>query len=170
VVRATDGGGLWHEATSTVAVLDVNERPTLYGAWYEVEENSPEGTRVGAPLVATDPDFGQVLLFDITGGDAGDVFRVGACSGQIEVAEAVLDYETRIHYRLVVTVEDNGVPRLSHSAVVNITLLDVNEPPVMQDVTHAVEENSAVGTAVGARIVATDPDFGQVLLFDITGG
>ncbi|MFN3817285.1 cadherin repeat domain-containing protein, partial [Brevundimonas sp.] len=110
VVRATDGGGLWHEATSTVAVLDVNERPTLYGAWYEVEENSPEGTRVGAPLVATDPDFGQTLTYSITGGDGASVFSIEDGTGQLRVAQAVLDFETKSSYSVVVRATDNGQP------------------------------------------------------------
>ena len=44
-----------------------------------------------------------------------------------------------------------------------------NHPPVANDATFSVAENSANGTAVG-QVVATDPDAGQVLAYAITAG
>lgn len=45
----------------------------------------------------------------------------------------------------------------------------VNHPPVIQNQTFSVPENSAVNTVVG-QVIATDPDAGDVLTYSITGG
>ena len=128
---------------------------------------------MGYPINATDPDEGQQLFFTLTGGDAMGVFRISACSGQVEVGSgAVLDYETKNAYWALVTVFDDGInpPRLSNTARINITIIDVNEPPIIKPATREVNENSPVGTVVGAPIPASDPDNGDVITYSLSFG
>ena len=47
-----------------------------------VDENSPAGTDVGAPLTATDPDDGDTVSYSLSGDDAAS-FAIGASTGQI---------------------------------------------------------------------------------------
>lgn len=54
-------------------------------------------------------------------------------------------------------------------AMVTITVLPVNDPPVAQDAPFAVAENSPAATVVGS-VAAIDPDAGQSLAFTITAG
>ena len=49
-------------------------------------------------------------------------------------------------------------------ATVTINVIGENEPPTVNNQTFSVAENSANGTAVG-KVVATDPDAGDVLTF-----
>ena len=84
----------------------------------------------------------------------------------------VLDTETTPTYSLTVTVTDNGdnPPALSDTATVTISIEDVNEAPVISDASRSVDENSAVGTTVGAVVTGSDVDAGNVLSYSIVGG
>ena len=64
---------------------------------------------------------------------------------------------------------DNGTPPLAGSAIITVTVTNVNEAPVVNAATFTVLENSANGTVVGA-VTFTDPDVGQSGTFAITGG
>ena len=104
MVQATDGV---HTDTGVVIVTvqDVNNKPQLTGATYEVEEESPVNTAVGGEPVATDSDESDSLIFTLTAGNEQDAFKVAACGGQIRVNKNVLDYEGDFQtYTLNVTV------------------------------------------------------------------
>ncbi|KAA0172978.1 hypothetical protein FNF27_05469 [Cafeteria roenbergensis] len=161
--------------TVVVSVTDANERPVIADAERQVEENSPVNTPVGDILPASDQDAGQTLSFAITSGNDDGMFKIDGCSGQVKVARAALDFETTKEYSLQVTVTDDGgvVPgpaRLSASAVLTIRIVDVNEPPSLKDSAATVDENSAVGTAVGSALRGEDVDAGSVLSYAIASG
>ena len=149
----------------TINVNDVNETPRFteigfFGVTREIAENSASGANVGDPVTATDPD-GNTLTYSLTGTDAGK-FTIESSSGQIKVKTGTnLDYETKINYLVTVQVSD-GKPdnAVDASALVNINVTDLNEPPkfAADTATRSVEENSAAGTGVGAAVKATDPD------------
>jgi hypothetical protein len=65
----------------------------------------------------------------------------------------------------------NPVPQGNSSDIgyYEYTQTVVNHPPVIQNQTFSVPENSAVNTVVG-QVIATDPDTGDVLTYSITGG
>ncbi len=75
----------------------------------EVLENSEPGAPVGAPFAARDPDS-EMLTFFLTGiGRDKELFTIDPETGQLYTG-AVLDYETKRVYRVVVGVraEDGG--------------------------------------------------------------
>lgn len=171
IVTATDNGSpsLSTSATVTVAITDVNERPTILDQNFTVAENAANGTVVGT-VVASDIDAGQSLTYSITqSAPISGAFAINAVTGQITVADgSLLNFEALSAVALAITVTDNGSPNLSHSAVVVVTLTDVNEAPVIANQSFAVAENSLSGTAVGT-IIASDVDGGQSLTYSITG-
>jgi len=171
LVRATDDGSprLWDEAWVNVTVTDVNEAPVAADKAFQVDENSPVGTGVGA-MVVTDVDHGQSHSWRIVSGNTEGIFDVVAATGEVRVARAVLDFETRADYALVLEVTDSGVPPLSARATASIRVQDVNEAPVFPDATRSVAENSVVNTLVGAPLLASDQDAGQSLTYSIVAG
>ena len=97
----------------------------------EVVENAPVGGLVGAPVMATDAD-GDALTYTISGGADMDAFDIPDQEpGQITVgAGTELDFEgSQTTYVIEVTADDpfDG----SDSAMVTITVTNVNEPPVL---------------------------------------
>ena len=140
-VTVTDG-----TATATIAVnitvTDVNEAPTfVYDVpnTIEIAENSPASTVVGHAFVANDAD-GDQLAYSLTG-QGSDKFTVDA-GGQISVAaNAVLDFEDRSSYTLILGVKDNkdGAGNIApteaddDTIVVTVNLTDVSPPTVVLD-------------------------------------
>lgn len=155
--------------TVTITIQDVDEdRLTVRDQNFSVDENSPAGTSVGK-VAASSPN--QPLNYSITAGNAGEVFAIDPNTGEITVnAGAELDYETVSVYTLTVEVSDGTDIA---SAMITISLGDVDEsrpntPPVAEDETFSVEENSIRGTYVGT-LTASDPD-SDPLIYTITAG
>jgi hypothetical protein len=149
-----------------------NQAPTLADIAFSIDENAAGASAVGS-VAGTDPDADQALSYAITAGNTGNAFQIDAGSGAITVATpAALDFETTTSFVLTVTATDDGDPALSASAIVTITLDDVNEAPAIEDQAFAVAEDAAAGSAVGT-VVATDPDAAApdgTLTFALTAG
>ncbi len=170
-VRATDSGNpsLNCTANVTISVSDFNNPPIIEPQTFSIDENSATGAQVGI-VVATENDPSQTLTFSIVGGNANNAFAINASSGALTVANPLaLDFEATPEFQLNVTVEDNGAGNLSSSALITISLFDVNEVPEILAQTLQLNENSSSGTFVG-QVSATDPDQGQILSFTIVSG
>jgi|GEM_PF-1827268 len=171
-VQVTDNGSpaLSSTAVVTVNLTDVNEQPVIAPQQFIVEENANAGTAVGT-VVTSDPDAGQTRSFSILSGNTGNAFTINQATGVITVANStVIDLETNPVFNLTVQVTDNGSPALSASAVMTISVGDLNEAPVIPPQSFNVLENSASGTVVGT-VSASDPDLpAQTLTYQIVGG
>jgi hypothetical protein len=151
-----------------------------------VSEKSAAGTVVGAPLASskTDPDAGQTFTYTVLSGNtlsgaitAASYFGVGASTGQLTALQTVPPILTYSSYTLTVRVTDSGgtgsypsASALVATTTVTIQISELNAPPIMADQTRLIAENSAVGTLIGAEVVASDPDVGQTLMFSISSG
>ncbi len=146
-----------------------NRAPVVNNQSFSVNENSPNGTAVGT-VVASDPN-GDTLSYSITAGNTSGAFAINASTGALTVANsAVLDYETTPSFSLTVRVVD---PRgLSDTALITVAVKDIventNRPPVVNNQSFNINENSANGTVVGT-VAASDPD-GNALSYSITAG
>ncbi len=80
-----------------------------------------------------------------------------------------LDFETTPSFTLTVQVQDNGTGALTDTAFVTVNLNDINDAPVVNDQSFAVDENSANGTLVGT-VLASDEDPLDTLSYSITAG
>jgi hypothetical protein len=171
VVKVTDDGigNLTDDATITVNLSDVNENPEINDQSFAIEEYSQNGTEAGT-LVATDPDNGQTLTYDILSGNENNAFLLNSATGVLTVGNSsVLDFETNPVFSLVVKVTDDGIGNLTDEATITVNLSDVNENPEINDQSFAIEEYSPNGTEVGT-LIATDPDNGQALTYSILSG
>ncbi|MDQ1363919.1 MAG: nitrite reductase (NO-forming) / hydroxylamine reductase [Pseudomonadota bacterium] len=170
-VRVADPGGLSDTAIITVNLNNVaentNQPPVVNNQSFSVNENSANGTLVGT-VTASDPN-GGTLSYSITAGNTNGAFAIGASTGALTVANsAMLDYETTPTFSLTVRVADTG--GLSDTAVITVNLNDVfeNLPPVVNNQSFSINENSANGTLVGT-VIASDPN-GGTLSYSITAG
>lgn len=77
-------------------------------------QNVGGGTSV-LRVVATDRDIGSngMLFYYITGGNQDLTFRMDRMTGEMVTRPSPPDRERQQHYRLNVTVEDDGAPPLS---------------------------------------------------------
>ena len=175
LIEMTDGGtpGLRDTAQVTISLNDLNEAPTAAAVNFSLDENSPNSAIVGT-VAGSDGDGGAngTLSYAITAGDTDGVFAIDVNSGTITVADATkLDFEDNNSFALSVTVTDGGTPALADTAVVGISLADLNEGPSLADSTVSLAENSPLLTPVGT-MVGSDPDNGDsgTLVYAISAG
>jgi hypothetical protein len=160
-------------ATITVTLRDVNEPPQITTDTVRVKENSKGGTVVDT-IKAIDPENpNETITFTQIGTSDFDVSE----DGVITVKDgAKIDYETTPTLKITVRVVDShGV---ADTNIVTVKVVDVNEPPVLNDTTIVFIENDSIGTIRGP-VVAKDPDknpeynklkyslVGESLVFDV---
>ncbi|MYK80061.1 MAG: hypothetical protein F4023_10450, partial [Acidobacteria bacterium] len=147
VFTYTDGHGPGKRAVSdAVKVLPANAAPSFGAAFErEVPENSPAGTKVGAPVAATDPDNASLSYSFAEGGDEA-LFGIDASTGQIAVAEgAALDHEGGDTLLAVRVEASDG--ELADTASVTIRVTNADDPGTIA--------LSADVARVGERLTAT---------------
>ncbi|XP_032878328.1 protocadherin Fat 3 isoform X3 [Amblyraja radiata] len=137
-----------------VNVADANDHaPYFTSAVYEgsVFESAAFGSAV-LQVTALDKDKGQnaELLYSIEGGNNDNVFKIEPVLGIIIVSKE-LDLASLGHYVLTVKATDRGIPSLSATVIVRITLTfsDNAQPQFHQkEYTIEVNENASAGTSV----------------------
>ena len=155
-VRATDSGGLWHEETLVVNVLDINERPQIGNQSFGVDENSANGTSVGW-VVASDVDASDSVTYRLVGGSGAAAFTIDSITGEIRVSDGSrLDFETNPSLDLTIEVQDTS--GLIQTASITIMLNDINDAAVL--ITNIPLNVSEGGTAVldDSLLQTTDQD------------
>ena len=177
-----EGSGKSAMVTSEYAVQEIratNRAPRFDGAPpIEVAENTPTGTPIGNPVVATDAD-GDKLTYTLEGVDAGK-FDINWATGQLMTKEA-LDYnETAAAantYSVTVKATDPagvpGVLETFNSATVPVTIMvtAVNEPPVVTGDALVMSEEVVAGqmaTPLGTY-VENDPETNEPSTWSVSG-
>ncbi len=131
-----------------------------------VPENSAAGTEVGK-LIADDPDPGETFAFTLLD-DAGGLFAI---DGAYLAVAGALDFEAAASHGVTVRVADSVGNTFDKDF--EIAVEDLNEAPTDIALSNnSIEENSPVGTVVGA-LSGSDPDARDVLgfsLLDDAGG
>lgn len=168
-VTVTDQGNLSTSATVTIQVQNVNESPIIDDQGFNINENSPNGTLIGS-IIASDPDNGQSLSYSIISGNTSNAVSLNQTTGALTVNNtSALNYEVLNSLSLQVRVQDNGSGALSDNAIVTISIVNLNEAPIIQNQIFTVSSNALIGTEVG-HIIATDPDNNQVIQYFINSG
>ncbi len=205
-VNVSDGSGGGASIPVTVALTDVDDDPgiNLPPEFHEgttatrtVPENSPAGTKVGAPVTAFDANGDALSYIGFDGAD-GALFNLDPATGQITLKDGVTydkssydpmvivmetdtDLAQLTGIRVVITFteaveESDGAPQQPDTVADTSTDTDTTEPANTApsfgsgvDTTPDVDENSAAGTNVGSAFTATDPDEGDTVTYSLTG-
>lgn len=161
--------------TVTITIRDVNDSPPTFNS-KEYEVSLPENTATGTPLAldmnVTDRDVGINSKFSLRLEDVSEVFEVepklvtGFSQVHIRVANGSLDYENpnqRKFIVLVIAEETDTNPKLSSTATITVTVLDVNDnkPMFEQESYSAVVSESALPGQYITTITAKDMDSGN---------
>uniref|UniRef100_A0A8C9AJH2 Protocadherin-16 n=1 Tax=Prolemur simus TaxID=1328070 RepID=A0A8C9AJH2_PROSS len=156
----------------TVRVADINDHAPVFPqarAALQVPEHTALGTRY--PLEpARDADAGHLGTqgYALSGDGAGETFRLetrpgpdGAPVPELVVA-GELDRENRSHYMLQLEAYDGGSPPRRAQALLDVTLLDINDhaPAFNQSRYHAVVSESLAAGSPVLQVFASDADAG----------
>ena len=117
----------------SVAVVDVNEAPTCTAP--EIVVEAPESSSAGAVLavlsaLCSDDDAGDTVTYTFAqtvGGSSPFPLVADPSSGNVSIGANGLDFETTLAYAFTVTLED--AEGLAFELALNVTVIDVNEPP-----------------------------------------
>ena len=170
-VLATDGGqpALSSTAAVQITVTDVNDFPPQFSQPLYAAE-VPEDLSLASALlivVAEDLDASSdtVVTYQIISGAAG-VFSLTSQTGQLLLASS-LDAETTSFYSLTVQARDDGTPPLSSTAVVEITVTDVNDNPVeliLDAAATAVFTEESPPVTIAPSVLVQDSDITAVVV------
>uniref|UniRef100_A0A8C5XYH6 FAT atypical cadherin 1 n=1 Tax=Microcebus murinus TaxID=30608 RepID=A0A8C5XYH6_MICMU len=154
LVKATDGGGRFCQASVVLTLEDVNDNAPEFSAdpyTITVFENTEPGTLL-TRVQATDADAGlnRKISYSLLNSADGQ-FSINELSGIIQL-EKPLDRELQAVYTLTLKAVDQGLPRrLTATGSVIVSVLDINDnPPVFEyrEYGAAVSEDTLVGTEV----------------------
>lgn len=157
-VSGTDGGGRRapSDAEVFVSVIGAAQRPPLFDRArysFEVSEDAPTGTAVGAVAAGAGP-----VRYSICSGDPDGYFSVDGVTGVVRTARG-LDREARASLLLNVQATSGDPPAYGH-AQVRVQIGDVNDnAPEFEagTVRISVPENVESGSPLYA-VHARDPD------------
>ncbi|XP_012811431.2 protocadherin-23 [Xenopus tropicalis] len=180
-VTATDqAANISHRRCTSVIVRiviqDINDNPpqVLSLPVASVMEDAQIGSLVHR-IVAKDPDEGRngKIGFHIKEGNAQQVFLLDETTGWLTL-HSEIDREVQDHYILTILALDDGIPSLSVTQTLTISLIDVNNktPTFTQGLYEAaVPENQDPGLYV-IKVAAVDYDLGNnsVLTYEILPG
>uniref|UniRef100_A0A8C0QNS1 Cadherin domain-containing protein n=1 Tax=Chelonoidis abingdonii TaxID=106734 RepID=A0A8C0QNS1_CHEAB len=152
-------------------IEDINDNAPLFPSTViniSIPENTAINSRYSVPS-AIDPDIGvngiqhyellkgqNVFGLDIIETPEGDKWP------QL-IVQQILDREQKDTYVMKIKVEDGGTPPRSSTAILQVTVTDVNDNrPVFKenDIEVSIPENAPVGTSV-SQLHATDADLGS---------
>ena len=144
-----------------VTILDKNDNTPRFKT-QNYTATLRENNEIGVPLLrvsATDLDAGNnsKLTYRILD-DPDQMLRVS--QDGVVSTNAKFDHEVLQHFGFRVVASDHGVPQLSSTATVMLSIIDVNdEPPVFTETIYnfGTFENQPAGTEI-CTITATDPD------------
>jgi hypothetical protein len=176
-IRSTDNGtpSMFLEKVFTIHSTNVNEPASgvttgpnpVSGIPTSIPENQPAGSIVG-PLIATDPDAGDVNTFALVDGPVPNdnaLFQI--VNGNL-VAKQSFDFETKSSYTLRIrTVDLQG---LVFEGPVTINVTNVDEAPTGVNLSNnTVPENVAVGASVGT-LSTVDVDHPELFTYSLVTG
>ncbi|XP_056278326.1 cadherin EGF LAG seven-pass G-type receptor 3 [Pseudoliparis swirei] len=159
----------------SVQVTDVNDNPPIFVSTpfqASVLESAPVGSSIlHIQAIDTDSSDNARLEYRLTGTSSDTPFVINSATGWVTVS-SILDRESVEHYFFGVEARDYGMPPLSVTASITITVMDVNDnrPEFLQKEYYSrLNEDAAVGTSVGT-VTAVDRDVNSAVTYQITGG
>uniref|UniRef100_A0A8C5MSH5 Cadherin EGF LAG seven-pass G-type receptor 1 n=1 Tax=Leptobrachium leishanense TaxID=445787 RepID=A0A8C5MSH5_9ANUR len=177
-IKAQDGGRPPLSNTTgmvAVQVLDVNDNAPIFVSTpfqATVLENVPIGYSV-LHIQANDADSGDNgrIQYSLTDTPPNFPFLINNSTGWI-IVSSELDRETLELYTFGVEARDHGLPVMTSSASVTVSVLDVNDnSPTFTEKAYRLRlnEDAAVGSSV-LTLTAVDRDVNSVVTYQITSG
>ena len=145
----------------TIDVTNVNEAPAISGS---ATRNTPENDTPVGTYTATDPDASTAYTWSVEPADDGGKFQINS-SGQLSFKIAP-NFEmpnqtgsTTNQYKVTIKVTDNGSPQESDTHTVTVTVMNINESPMITSgpaAMNVAENSTTVGSYEASDV--DDPD------------
>jgi hypothetical protein len=174
-IRANDIDDMEDIATLRIDIIDLNDNyPVFTMPSYEasIYENRSNGTDL-MYVSATDADSGSNGLISYSLDEISlEYFQIDTTTGLI-TSRKIIDRERNSSFLITVVASDNGDSILKTEAVVNVTVIDINDnaPMFSSNIIIAnITEAATNGTIVDSLgVVDLDVGSNSMLIFDISG-
>ena len=152
--------------------------PTFPAASLSVPENSITSAAVGSPLMASSTSSLYPVQYVITAQYPNDpftgslgTFAIDFCSGQVKVAQPLaLNFEFVSSWIITVRAFIFGFDSAETFRNITVSILNVDEPPIITESTIYLPESTAFGSLIGTPSW-WDPDNSSVVwALDVDGG
>ncbi|KAK0095182.1 hypothetical protein PV326_009029, partial [Microctonus aethiopoides] len=178
-VRATDSvSGVYAEVLVIILVQDVNDCPpefTQDSYNVSVSEAASFGTSILKVITRdNDTEINHEVVYAIQNDtqNSNDLFHIDPEEGIIFLKRS-LDHETADSHHFTVIATDRGIPSLSSTAHIWVTVIDMNDnPPKFEQPSYtcSLSEEAERGQFVTV-VTASDPDYiDEKLTYTIIGG
>ena len=118
--KVTDAGGLSFEKDFIITVNDLNEQPKINIKDYQVYELETLGTEIGL-VTFLETDNNQFQTFKVL--SENETFSIDSLTGMLKLNKN-LDFELKNEYITTVIIHDNGLPILTDTAFLKISVID----------------------------------------------
>ena len=199
------GSGKTAEAVLTARIADAADRPTTNEtpefadatATRSISQGTAPGRSIGAAVRARDADRDDVLIYSLSGTDAGS-FDIDPRTGQLRTKSVLLhDPQGQNTYTVTVEVHDgfdvSYNPSTGTDASIEVTITVTarrtpsppppsppppppppsgNSAPAFTEgatTTRAIEENTEAGSDIGSPVAARDANSGDTLTYTLGG-
>jgi len=154
-IRTLDGGGSSFEKNFSISVQDANDAPTSVDlSNNSIEENEAISSLIGV-FSSEDEDANDEHTFSLASG-SGDTDNASfSIENNQLVSNAIFDFESKNTFSILVQSKD--LAGESFTQQFTISIINRNEPPVLEDVTFRIDEESPVDALVGV-VEASDQD------------
>ncbi|XP_013037677.3 protocadherin Fat 4-like isoform X2 [Anser cygnoides] len=117
-------------ANITVIVEDVNEEGPVFekpSYFHILLDNSAAGTLI-VDINARDENKGydEGIFYNITDGNSEGLFSLSSTTGELTLTRDLHSQAVLLHYSLTITATDSGLPPLSTSVKVSVTIAPIN--------------------------------------------
>ena len=178
VVDDSDGGS--DLITVTVIVSDAPEQPTrpVAPTVENVEDDlgttniDESTTTLKVSWAAPDTEGSPITNYDIEyrEGTSGEFKQPTGGTGVTATTFTITGLDAETSYQVIVKANTDEVNSLWSMPGQEETKASNNPPAFSADTSRNVRENTAVGTNIGAPIMATDPDSGDELTYSLGSG
>ncbi|XP_022235682.1 protein dachsous-like [Limulus polyphemus] len=162
-------------ASLIVQLIDKNDNPPRFSQERYVSsvwEGNHKGTFVTQVSATDDDQRGRGnIIYHIIDGNHDNAFAIDPPFSGIVKTNIVLDREIRDNYFLTIIATDEGLPQLTGTCVLKITIVDVNDnQPVFPPYNVvSISEGTVVGTVI-TTITANDVDTNPALIYSFAEG
>lgn len=168
-IEAVDGGKVPRRASTELNVYLKNSQlfpnfVSVSETQFVLSENVEEGKLISR-FTATSPKKGAVsnVRYAIAGGNIGDALIMDKITGEVQVGNKGLDYETAPQYEVWIEAKDSDTPPLRTVLKLIINVTDANDnPPIMNKALYnasILEEETPPQLVV--KVSASDADSGE---------